>query len=106
MVRGLRRLTAASAAMVGAVVVTCSLVPCGSSRADEDRSRLERLLEAADDGDWAWAAKLARETGVPALQSYVRWRQLMEADDPPAFEAFAAFLRAGTDWPNLGTLQV
>ncbi|MGD9509402.1 MAG: lytic transglycosylase domain-containing protein [Geminicoccaceae bacterium] len=106
MVRGLRRLTAASAAMAGAVAVTCALAPCGSSRADEDRPRLERLLEAADDGDWAWAAKLARDTGVPALQTYLRWRQLMEASDPPAFETFAAFLRAGTDWPNLGTLQV
>lgn len=101
----LRRLTAASALAVGAVAVTCALVPGGSSRADEDRSRLERLLEATDDEDWAWAARLARDSGVPVLQAYVRWRQLLEATDPPSFATYAAFLRAGGDWPNLGTVQ-
>ncbi len=103
---GLRRLTAVPAVAAGAVLLTCALVVCGSSRADEDRSRLDRLLEAADDGDWAWAARLAREIGQPGLQAYVRWRLLLEASDPPSFEAYAAFLAAGTDWPNLGGLQV
>ena len=92
---GLRRLTAVPAVAVGAVLLTCALPICGSSRADEDRSRLDRLLEAADDGDWAWAARLARETGLPALQTYVRWRLLLEASDPPSFEAYAAWRKDG-----------
>ena len=99
-----RRRWPVALALVAVVAVGGPLCP-GSSRADEDRSRLDRMLEAADDGEWDWAARLAADSGVPALGSYVRWRQLLEAKDPPPFADYAAFLRASSDWPSLGTLQ-
>ena len=73
--------------------------------ADDDRSGLERMLEAADQGEWPWAARLAGGSGVPQLPSYVRWRELAESKDRPPFDAYAAFLRADPDWPSLGTIQ-
>ena len=73
--------------------------------ADDDRSDLARMLEAADQGEWPWAARLADGTGVPQLRSYVRWRELAESKEPPPFDVYAAFLRAGSDWPGLGTIQ-
>ena len=99
-----RRRWPVALALVAVVAVGGPLCP-GSSRADEDRSRLDRMLEAADDGEWDWAARLAANSGVPALRSYVRWRQLLEAKDSPPFADYAAFLRASSDWPSLGTLQ-
>jgi soluble lytic murein transglycosylase len=76
-----------------------------ASRADEDRSRLERLLEAADAGDWQWAKHLAAGAGGPFLQDYVRWRELLEGTVRPSFADYAAFFHAGTDWPSLGSIQ-
>ena len=73
--------------------------------ADDDRSDLDRLLEAADQGEWHWAMRLAQGTGVPQLRSYVRWRELAESKDQPPFDAYAIFLRADADWPSLGTIQ-
>ena len=73
--------------------------------ADDDRSDLARVLEAADQGEWPWAARLADGTGVSQLRSYVRWRELAESKEPPPFDVYAAFLRAGSDWPGLGTIQ-
>ena len=40
-----------------------------AGRADEDRSRLDQMLEAADDGDWAWARHLAARLGRAAAAS-------------------------------------
>ncbi len=99
-----RRRWPVALALAAVVAIGGPLWP-GSGRADEDRSRLDRMLEAADDGDWDWAARLAADSGVPALVSYVRWRRLLEAKDPPPFAEYAAFLRASSDWPSLGTLQ-
>lgn len=102
---GLRRMTGGRAWMVGALALACAMAVTTPGRTDEDRSRVERLVEAADDQDWAWAARLAKESGAAALQDYVRWRQLLEARDPPPFAAYAAFVRRGEDWPSLGTLR-
>ena len=77
----------------------------GAGVADDRRSDLERLLEAADEGAWQWAARLAEGTGIAQLRSYVRWRELAESKDKLPFEQYAAFLRASTDWPGLGTVQ-
>ena len=52
------------------------------------------MLEAADQREWEWAARMAADTGVPQLGSYVRWRELAESRDRPPFVAYAAFLRA------------
>jgi soluble lytic murein transglycosylase len=77
----------------------------GVGLADDDRSNLERLLEATDQGEWSWAARLAEGSGVPQLRSYVRWRELAESEDRPPFAVFAAFLDGDPDWPALGTIQ-
>ncbi len=77
----------------------------GAARAGDGRSNLERLLDAADQGEWDWAQKLAADSGVPQLRSYVRWRELAESKDRPPFTAYAAFLAGGTDWPSLARVQ-
>ena len=96
---GSRLMAAGVLAMLGWAATTVPGV------ADDDRSGLERLLEAADQGDWPWAARLAGRSDVPQLRSYVRWRELAESKDRPPFDVYAAFLRASPDWPSLGTIQ-
>ena len=87
-----------------AVLAILAAVP---ARADEAglRQHLAQLMDAAVDGKWAWAARLAEQSGAPALAGYVRWRELLESKDRPPFAAYAAFLRGGGDWPSLGALQ-
>lgn len=74
---------------------------------DGRAERLERLLQAADRGEWAGARRLADALGSPALGTYLRWRELVEArpGDRPGFAAYAEFLRRERDWPSLGLVQ-
>jgi soluble lytic murein transglycosylase len=98
--RGLgSRLAAGALALLGCVAIP--LAGC----ADEDGAAIERMLRATDAGDWHWAAHLAARTGLPELRAYVRWRELLEAQERPPFTAYAAFLRGAPDWPSLGTVQ-
>ena len=91
-------------AMAG-LVACLALAGMAPARSDDGRSNLAKLLDAADQREWDWAAKLAADSGVPQLRSYVRWRELLETKEPPPFSVYATFLAAGADWPSLGTLQ-
>ena len=99
-----RRLGSRLAMAALVALLAAPLDPAGVA-ADDGRSNLERLLDAADQGEWNWAGKLAADSGVPELRGYVRWRELSESKDPPPFGVYAAFLAAGTDWPGLGKVQ-
>lgn len=91
--------------VVGVLALLACTATAAPGWADDDRPLLERLLEATDQGEWAWAARLAEGSGSGELRRYVRWRELAESKDPPPFDVYAGFLRAGTDWPSLGTVQ-
>lgn len=87
-------------------LVLLGILDASPARADaaEMRQRVAQLLDAADEGNWSWAARLANQSGVQVLGDYVRWRELLESEDRPPFAAYAAFLRGG-DWPSAGALQ-
>ena len=66
---------------------------------------VERILRALDEAKFAFAAKLAEGDGTPLLERYVRWRELLESDKPPAFAAVAGFMADNPDWPGATPLR-
>ncbi|MFO1038466.1 MAG: transglycosylase SLT domain-containing protein [Geminicoccaceae bacterium] len=65
-----------------------------------------QIAEAADDGDFAMAERIAANSQSPLLQVYAAWRELLESETRLPFSSYQHFLDRYPDWPSLGALQI
>lgn len=69
------------------------------------RESVVQALAAADEGQWAWASRMAGASGEPAFVDYVRWREFKDPASGADFAALRGFIEAHEDWPGLYRLQ-
>lgn len=79
---------------------------CAQAQAAQSGSLSAQAIGAAGQGSWAYARKLAAQSGDPVVRKLVEYQYLTSGRADPSFAELAKFLIANPKWPGQKELIV